>query len=158
MKTFYLAHNFENRFDVRKWEHKIEDKYNIKLFNPFYDADRNDMVQLDKEGESRRESMKGLASFSIGECKKLVERDLRAIQQSDGIVTIIKSASFGTAMEIIMCAYIYRKPVIIISLSGVLTTHPWLRYMASLSKGRIFSTKKEFEQYVKKKFGLRHGL
>lgn len=149
MVTLYLAHNFETRFGIRKWELKIEAIYKINLFNPFYDADRNDMVQLDKQGESRRESLEGLRSFSDSACKLLVERDLFAIQHSDGLLTIIKSASFGTAMEIIMCAYIYRKPVYIITTNRIIVAHPWLRYMATVSGGRIFNGFSEFKKWLK---------
>lgn len=149
MVTLYLAHNFETRFGIRKLELKIEAKYNINLFNPFYDADRNDMVQLDKQGETRRESISGLRSFSDSACKALVERDLLAIQQSDGLLTIIKSASFGTAMEIIMCAYIYRKPVYIITTNKIIAAHPWLRYLATISQGRIFNGFSEFKGWLK---------
>lgn len=149
VKTYYLAHNFETRFGIRKWELKIEADFGINLFNPFYDADRNDMVQLDKQGESRKDSIIGLRSFSDSACEALVERDLLAIQQSDGLVTIIKSASFGTAMEIIMCAYIYRKPVYIITTNKIIAAHPWLRYMATVSNGRIFNGFVEFKKWLK---------
>ena len=149
MKTLYLAHNFETRFGMRKWELKIEAIYKINLFNPFYDADRNDMVQLDKQGESRRSTHKGLRSFSDDECKALVERDLSAIQHSDGLLTVIKSASFGTAMEIIMCAYVYRKPVYIITTNKIIAAHPWLRYMVTVSGGEIFRGFSEFKKWLK---------
>lgn len=149
MVTLYLAHNFETRFGIRKWELKIEATYKIKLFNPFYDADRDDMVQLDRQGESRKKSYKGMRAFSDSRCETLVERDLNAIQHSDGLLTIIKSASFGTAMEIIMCAYIYRKPVYMIILNKTLSSHPWLRYMATISEGKIFSGFSEFKKWLK---------
>lgn len=149
MKTLYLAHNFETRFGMRKWELKIETIYKINLFNPFYDADRNDMIQLDKQGESRKSSHEKLRSFSDSACKALVERDLSAIQHSDGLLTIIKSASFGTAMEIIMCAYIYRKPVYIITTNKIIAAHPWLRYMVIVSDGKIFKGFSEFKKWLK---------
>jgi len=149
MITLYLAHNFETRFGIRKWELKIEAIYKINLFNPFYDADRNDMTQLDEQGESRKESLVELRSFSDSACQSLVERDLLAIQHSDGLLTVIKSASFGTAMEIIMCAYIYRKPVYIITSNKIIAAHPWLRYMVTISQGRIFNGFSEFKKWLK---------
>lgn len=149
IKRFYLAHNFETRFGIRKWELKIEAAYRINLFNPFYDADRNDMIQLDTQGESRKESYEGMKAFSNSRCEILVERDLNAIQHSDGLLTIITSASFGTAMEIIMCAYIYRKPAYMIITKKTLSSHPWLRYMATISGGKIFTGFSEFKKWLR---------
>jgi len=147
--TLYLAHNFETRFGVRRWELKIEAAYKIKLFNPFYDTDRKDIIQLDEQGETRRESLQGLRSFTVNECKDLVERDLDAVQHADGLLTIIKSPSIGTAMEIIMCAYIYRKPVFIITSNKTMACHPWLRYMVAISNGKIFNGYLEFKNWLK---------
>lgn len=143
----YFANNFDDRHELRKFELKIEQVYNIELFNPFYDTDRDDVVQLDKHGATREQLRSLMADFSIDSCKELVERDLKEIRYSDGILTVIKSASMGTSMEIIMAGYIYRIPIYAITKN--FHTHPWLRYIVSVTGGKIFKTKNEFKAWLK---------
>jgi len=50
-----------------------------------------------------------------------------------------------------MAAYVYRIPVYIIA--GNYTFHPWLVTMANESKGKIFKSRKEFERFIKEKWG-----
>ena len=146
----YLAHNFNDRFEIRRFEKAIESMYNIELFNPFYDSDRNDVRQLDKVGDTRKELDKKLQAFTLAECRDLVERDLYEIRHSDGIFTILKSASFGTAMELITAAYFYRIPIYVVTKN--FTSHPWLRYMVSSSGGEMFKNKNEFRRWLKLRF------
>lgn len=146
----YLAHNFNDRFGVRKTELKIEKIYNIELFNPFYDSDRNDVTQLDKVGETREELDKTMRKYTKEQCKELVERDLDAIRHCDGILTIIKSPSFGTSMEIITCAYFYRNRIYIVTKNKQALSHPWLRYMIYVSDGKMFESITQFKQWLKR--------
>lgn len=150
MIKFYLAHNFNDRFTVRKTELRIESKYHIELFNPFYDADRYDVRQLDKLGVTRKQVHERMRKFTIKHCMELVERDLDTIRHCDGLLTIITAPSFGTAMEIIMCAYIYRMPVYIITRNKFIRRHPWLRYMVYISNGEMFNGVRDFEKWLKK--------
>lgn len=149
LTRLYFAHNFNDRFEMRKFEQKIEAVYNINMFNPFYDSDRDDVVQLDKVGKNRKELKREMAAFPLHKCKDLVERDLREIRHSDGIVTMIKSASIGTSMEIITAGYFYRIPVY--AITKTLNTHPWLRYIVEISGGEIFKTKNDFRKWLKLK-------
>ena len=149
LTRLYFAHNFNDRFEMRKFEKQIESVYNITLFNPFYDVDRDDVVQLDKHGKTRTQLLKQLTEFPLYKCKELVERDLREIRHSDGILTMIKSASMGTSMEIISAGYFYRIPVY--AITKTLWHHPWLRYIVAISGGEIFRTKTEFKQWLKLK-------
>lgn len=144
----YLAHNFNDRFKIRKIERKLEKKYNIELVNPFYDVKRDDVRKLDKIGETRKELYGKMQLWDEKMCESLVERDLRAIRHSDGVFTIIHFPSIGTSMEIISCAYFYRMPVYIITKSHF--AHPWLRHMAYISNGKIFKNLKEFEKWLVK--------
>jgi hypothetical protein len=146
----YLAHNSNDRFGVRKTELKIEKIYNIELFNPFYDSDRNDVTQLDKVGETRKELDKKMRKYTKEQCKDLVERDLDAIRHCEGILTIIKSPSFGTPMELITCAYFYRNRVYIVTKNRQALSHPWLRYMVDVSGGKMFESMTEFKRWLKK--------
>jgi len=144
----YLAHNFDDRFKIRKIEHRLEKNYNLELYNPFYDTVRDDVRKLDKLGVTRKEIYGKMQVWSKKKCKSLVERDLKAIRHSDGLLTIIYSATIGTSMEIISCAYFYRMPVFIITKTHF--GHAWLKYMANTSNGKIFKNLKEFENWLEK--------
>ncbi len=144
LTRLYFANNFDDRHELRRFEQKIEQVYNIDLFNPFYDVDRDDVKQLDEQGVTRKDLKKQMTVYA---CQDLVERDLREIRHSDGILTVIKSASMGTSMEIIMAGYIYRIPVY--AITKTLHSHPWLCYIVSISGGKIFKTKNEFKTWLK---------
>lgn len=144
----YLAHNFDDRFKIRKIEKRLEKVYNIELLNPFYDVKRHDVRKLDEIGITRKEIYGKIQLWNKKTCGLLVERDLKAIRQSDGLLTIIHSATIGTSMEIISCAYFYRMPVYIITNTHY--GHPWIKYMVYISKGKLFKNLKELEIWLEK--------
>lgn len=119
----YLAHPFDSRKSIRKWELKVEKKIDIDLINPFYDnPSRNDVLDIDAGRMERYEVSPVL----------IVERDLKLIGESDGVIAIIDgSLSYGTIMEIVY-ATIYIKPVFIVVTNGHIK-HPWLQYHATES-------------------------
>lgn len=148
MKTLYLAHNFNIRKQMRKWELKIEGKYNINLDNPFYDHDRNDIKSLDKLEDDSPEQVKFFKERNtLTMVDSIVEGDLELIRKSDGIVTQIKSPSIGTSMEIFFAARILRIPVYIITKKHA--NHPWIKKHATM----IFSSMDEFEKFLEKNWG-----
>ena len=56
--NFYLAHPFEARKNVRKWELGFEKRTGINLFNPFYDGDeREDVEKADQDRRIRYEQL-----------------------------------------------------------------------------------------------------
>lgn len=143
----YLAHNFELRKGIRKWELQIEGKYNINLTNPFYDgSQRSDMEKLDKMRDGSKEQRE---YFKTRDTTDLVERDLTKIRKSDGIVAFANVTRVGTPMEIFFAARILRIPVYIITKKYPF--HPWIKKHAT----EIFRNRHDFELYVKKKFGVR---
>lgn len=147
-ETLYLAHNFEIRKRIRKWELKIESKFNINLDNPFYDHDRNDIKALDnlKDGSPEQDQyFKERNTDTMVD--SIVEGDLELIRKSDGIITRIKSPSIGTSMEIIMAARIYSIPVYVITKKYAF--HPWIKKHATMT----FSSTLEFEKFVEKNWG-----
>lgn len=148
MKTLYLAHNFLTRKKIRQWELKIEGRYNISLDNPFYDnPDRaEEMNILDSLKDGSKEQQEYLSSRSA---HSIVEDDLNKIRKSDGICTVITSASIGTSMEIIWAARVLRIPVYVITKNYLY--HPWIIEHAT----KIFENKRKFEEYIKKKFGVK---
>lgn len=150
MIVLYLAHNFETRKSIRKWELKIEGKYNINLDNPFYDNDRNDIKSLDKLRDSsieQREFFKLRNTYEM--CNKIVDGDLEMIRKSDGILTILKSPSFGTPMEIFFASRILKIPVYVIT--NKYANHPWIKKFAT----KVFSSRKEFENWLLKYIGVK---
>lgn len=149
-KILYLAHNFEQRKRIRKWELQVEGKYNINLDNPFYDnKQRTDMIKLDDMVEDSKEQRE---YFKKRDTTNLVEQDLEKIRKSDGLVAIANSVRIGTPMEIFYAARILRIPVYIITIKY--PYHPWIKKHAT----EIFESRIKFEEFVKKEFGLRHGL
>lgn len=149
-ETIYLAHNFYDRKSVRRWELKMEKRFNIKLDNPFYDNDRNDIKALDNLTDHSPEQQKYFMERNTPEmCRDIVEGDLKMIRKADGLVALIKSTSLGTSMEIIMAARVYSIPVYIITTNYGF--HPWVRYLAA----KVFKSRKEFEKFVKEEFGLK---
>jgi nucleoside 2-deoxyribosyltransferase len=148
IKTLYLAHNFEIRKKIRKWELRMEGKYNINLDNPFYDHDRNDIRALDNLEDGSPEQDRYFKERNTDAMVELiVEGDLELIRKSDGIVTQIKSPSIGTSMEIIMAARIYGIPVYVITKKYAF--HPWIKKHATMT----FSNTFEFEKFLEKNWG-----
>jgi len=151
MKTLYLAHNFNIRKQMRKWELKIEGKFNINLDNPFYDHDRNDIKALDKLEDDSPEQVKYFKERNtLTMVDSIVEGDLELIRKSDGLVTKIKSPSIGTSMEIFFASRILRIPVYIITNSRI-ANHPWIKKHATMT----FNNTKEFENFVEREWGKR---
>lgn len=145
MKTFYLAHGFYTRKKMREWELMIESNYNIKLDNPFYDNDRNDIKELDRMKDKSPEQMEYFLKRNTPKmCRSIVEGDLEMIRKSDGLLTIINKESIGTSMEIIMAARVYNIPVYVITTK--VEYHPWVRYFAT----EIFGSLLQFEHWLEK--------
>lgn len=146
MKTFYLAHNFESRKIIRKWELKMEGKYNINLDNPFYDNPERalDMKVIDsfKDGsKEQKEFMSTRSAFDI------VEDDLDKIRKSDGIVALAETTRIGTPMEIFFAGRILRIPVFVVTKRYA--EHPWI----TMHTKRVFRSLREFEKYADKTWG-----
>lgn len=148
MTTLYLAHNFLTRKKIRKWELKIEGKYNIDLDNPFYDnPDRaEEMNVLDQIKDGSKEQQTYLATRSS---KNIVEDDLEKIRKSDGIMAMLNDVRIGSPMEVFFAARVLRIPVYIITRRY--EKHPWVIQHAT----KVFSSRSELEQFLKRKFGVK---
>jgi hypothetical protein len=144
--TLYMAHNFESRKVIRPWELRIEGKYNINIANPFYDSDRSDIKTLDqlKDGSKAQRDFLGNRDDNL-----IVDGDLELIRKSDGIIAYVNARSFGTPMEIFFAARILQIPVYVITKRYAY--HPWIKKYAT----RIFPTRRAFEGFIKKKYGVR---
>jgi len=154
MKKFYIAHNFGNRQMIRKWELRMESKYNIILNNPFYDRVRNDVQKLDelKDGSARQKLKIQSRDVDI-----IVDGDLDMIRKGDGLVAYLEpsknfSTMIGTPMEIFYAARVLHIPVYVITKK--FSYHPWIRKYAT----QIFPHRTAFERFIKEEFGLRQGL
>ena len=146
MKTLYLAHNFNTRKSIRKWELKIEGKFNINLDNPFYDNPNRakEMEVLDSMRDGNRKQRDYLSQRSA---KSIVEDDLDKIRKSDGLLAIANDTRIGTPMEIFFAGRILRIPVYIVSKKYV--KHPWIVQHATMT----FSSMAEFEKFAEKNWG-----
>lgn len=148
MKTLYLAHNFNTRKQIRKWELKMEGKYNINLDNPFYDNPNRarEMEVLDSMKDGNRKQRDYLSKRSA---ESIVEDDLNKIRKSDGLLAIANNTRIGTPMEIFFASRILRIPVYIVSKKYA--KHPWIVQHATMT----FNNTKEFERFVEHKWGKR---
>jgi len=140
MKHYYLAHQLKHRFLVREIELQLEKKFNIELVNPFYDGKRRDIQKLDKGNFKRTD-------FSLKDAKKIVENDLKAIDRSDGIVSIIIDIeSIGSYMEIFYGYHVLHKPVYVISPDVKIRKHIWIKSNST----KQFSSITNFEKWLKR--------
>lgn len=148
MIKLYLAHNFEIRRTIRKWELKMEGKYNIILDSPFYDNKERakDMAIIDSFPDGSPEQKKYLYARSAEE---IVEDDLDKIRKSDGIVALAEVTRIGTPMEIFFAGRVLRIPVYVITKRYA--HHPWISRHATM----IFPNLIAFERYVKHSIGER---
>jgi len=119
----YLSHTISIRKEVLEWEKEIESKYNIDLINPFYDLGEIKRMKFIDEGGSPYEGI------TKSEAEKIVNTDLEAIRESDGVVAYFKCASIGVSMEV-MYAKQFDKPVYIYMEDKHYTKHPWLVYFS----------------------------
>jgi nucleoside 2-deoxyribosyltransferase len=137
-KTFYLAHPFMSRKEIREWElNSLNKIHNINTINPFYHPD-----SFDKFNERDIADNKYYKRLNY---EKLVNTDIDLIQGSDGIVVIIDGKiSYGTIQEMVYAA-LYCKPVYTI-ITNKQDKHPWLKYHST----KIFKSRKDFEDYITK--------
>jgi len=144
----YLAHNFLTRKTMRKWELRMEGKYNIVLDNPFYDNPEraSEMETLDDLREGSRKQRDYLSSRSSWD---IVEDDLKKIRKSDGIVAFAHDVRIGTPMEIFYAARVLRIPVYVITKKWAI--HPWIKEHAT----HVFSTRQSFEKFLKVHYGVK---
>lgn len=154
MKSFYIAHNFHTRKSVRKWQLKIESKYNINLDNPFYgNPKRTGLMQMiDGFKEGSKDQKEFLSNYYKESNKQIVNDDLTMIRKSDGLVAVVNDTRIGTPMEIFYAGSILRIPVYIITHKH--QEHPWIQKFAT----KIFTSRQAFEDFIKREFGLRNGL
>jgi nucleoside 2-deoxyribosyltransferase len=145
-KTLYLAHNFNTRKSIRKWELKIEGKFNLDLDNPFYDNPKRaaEMEVLDSMRDGNRKQRDYLSQRSA---ESIVEDDLDKIRKSDGLLAIANDTRIGTPMEIFFAGRILRIPVYIVSKKYA--KHPWIVQHATMT----FSSMAEFEKFAEKNWG-----
>jgi nucleoside 2-deoxyribosyltransferase len=143
-----MAHPFGDRLRLRKEELQIEKKTGLKLVNPFYDVEgRTDVKRFDKL--SKKEKLKDKAErqkwsrwgLKANVPKVVVERDLRAIRKTDGVVAFFTDKiSVGTPMEVFYASKVLHHPVYIIIEDKTKMGHPWLVYYATA----IFTSVDEF--------------
>lgn len=130
--TFYLAHPFPSRKRIREWEIRVEREIAIALINPFYDVKGKEYIEvMDRRGVTDRQSA-NVSGIKVDTPHEIVERDLAAIRESDGVLAIItKDVTLGTPMEIFYAAS-EGKTVFTICEVPELLTHPWLRFCSSV--------------------------
>jgi len=152
LASFYVAHNVNDRHYVRDIVCPALHKAKFGTLNPFYTQQGRPMKlgQEDVEAYDR-----GIGSpYDITDLKmasKIVMTDLGKIDKSDGIIALIKKASFGCGMEIFYCAFVLGKPVYIVCRSKY-KGHPWLTHLTNISDGFIVPKLEILIMELKKKY------
>jgi nucleoside 2-deoxyribosyltransferase len=158
---YYMAHPFGDRLRLRLEEKRIERKTGLVLVNPFYDVEgRTDVKEFDKLAKKMKafdkfskveklkdseERQKWVSSWGVSmkstTPKEVVERDLRVIRQTDGVLAFFTDKiSVGTPMEVFYASHILHHPVYLIIEDKTKMGHPWLVYHAT----SIFTNVDEF--------------
>ena len=150
-ERFYLAHSCELIDSVRRWELRMQGKYNVDLINPFKGNQFENMEELRKL-TTRKKLLSYMKTLNEETCEKIVTYDLELLRKCDGVVAIFNTPSVGTAMEIFAASYVYRMPVYVICRSYV--HHPWIAHLCWISGGQAFTSRKAFEQFLATK-GMR---
>lgn len=131
---FYLAHPFDSRHRLKEWGEWAAKEFGITILNPFYDAERDDILRVDAGRQERYQQSSDVA---------LVERDLHFIQCCSAVIAnVTGELSYGTIQEIVY-AHLFHRPVYIICTNGH-EKHPWLTYHAT----EIFTSYEAFQTWL----------
>ncbi len=135
---YYLAHPTKSSKEIRKWELKIEDKFNISLVNPFFEGQYPEKLEIEK---IYKES--GYNKITKEQAEWIVINDIELIKNSYGVIAIIDgNISYGTIIEI-RIAHENNKRIFLICTNGQ-ENHAWLKFHAT----KIFTSFREFENYI----------
>jgi len=146
LKKFYLAHSVELINSVRRFELNVQGNYNVDLVNPFINNTFENLSEL-KGLRSRNKVIEYMNTRLTPELnRKIVKYDLEVLRKCDYILAIFNEVSFGTTQEIFAAWYLYNMPVYVINVKY--RNHPWLREIVRLSEGKIFSSRKEFKEWL----------
>lgn len=154
-KKYYLAHNWENRHAVRVIQKYLEDRYDIKFVNPFYDTPQaknmieRDFLDVIEKYYGSGEAIKAYVvdrSLTPEQCKQFRQDDLRIIRKTDGMVCMLLETqrAIGSIKEIFYAHEIAKKPVYLICADKRFTEHMWHHIEVT----RNFKTIMEFTKYL----------
>ena len=95
--NLYLAHPFDERNRIRRWEKKFEASTGINLINPFFDkpSEGEHFKSHDKSGKSLYDKLDG---------DVIVKHDIKLIKDPEtyGVLAYINGAtSYGTIQEMV---------------------------------------------------------
>lgn len=139
MKTYYLAHPFDSRNEIRKWQTKLEKRFKnkIKIINPFFPMRK---YEIFKESDISSNDYYNKLDFV-----NIVKDDIKLIKECDCIIIIINGKlSYGTIQEMIY-GYLLGKEVILIC-TNKHDKHPWLQFHSYFT----FTKFEEFEEWLNK--------
>jgi len=152
LATFYIAHSVGDRHYVRDIVCSILHKAKFGTLNPFY-TQKGQPIILGPENVQRYDE--GVGSpydiTDVNMARRIVTADLRKIDRSNGVIALIKKASFGCAMEIFYCSFVLGKPVFIVCKTRY-KGHPWLTDMTYTSGGFIVPTLEELIRRLIEKY------
>jgi hypothetical protein len=142
MHVFYYANQFKNRHIALELQKELEYYHGLRLVNPFYDMQREDIIAID---EAERSHVI-LPLRTIDSCRQTMLNDLEIISECDGIVCILYDHDvIGSFMETFYASYVLKIPVYLICYDRTIREHLWIRALC----WKIFETVEDFKSYVR---------
>lgn len=139
----YLGHPTESKEKIRKWQLSFQQRTNIALINPFFEASPLD-PKTEKMGADKYLKMNDELIF------KIVQKNLETISDKEiiGAVFIVdNSYTIGTFAEMMANKLMGKLNFTIITHANPhYKKHPFFLYLSD----RIFHSPKEFEDYIQK--------
>ena len=134
----YLAHPFDSRKTVRRWELKFEKSTGISLINPFFDSPSQG-EKIHKDDFSNERYYKTLNN------KIIVNHDIKLISRPEtyGILAIVNgNTSYGTIQEMVYAKNAGKEVFSVVSNGH--QNHPWLKYHSD----KIFRCLGDFQKWI----------
>ena len=121
VKSVYLAHPHAQQEAGLVYQTILE-KAGLRVVNPFQ-----------RPEQAEFEASFAGAGLSDPQCQRIVDMDLRKIEDTDGIVALlIDHDMVGTMMEVFYASRILHRPVLSVIGLRRYRTHPWIKNLTTM--------------------------
>lgn len=162
----YLAHTFKHRQYIKNVLTPKLNSIGIDTKNPFYEPDgttkRSEVALADKaeinglstaeiakQSNQDKEKEKWILMVRSNN-KRIVQRDLHFINQTDFTVAYLTELSAGTCCEIFWTGVVKRRAVFLLCNNPEIFMHPWIVY--SCRTGKICKSEEELIKTLRKRY------
>lgn len=144
-RKFYIAHSIINRSEVKIFCKQLQ-KIGIETINPFYLADGSHRAERPEIRKIDEGKVDPYYIRSKRKAREIVKSDLKHIDESDGVIALIREGSIGTSMECYYCSQVVKKPLFVITEKYY--KHAWIMTFAT----KIFKNEKQFIDWYKRTY------